>query len=163
MKKISYFYLDYSSLFFYTKTWNKFHIWRMWYAKESKVQFNKALCFLLVIYVCCLLRSIDLANLFPELAERFSVWETAYGWQREIALWNVGLILSIAYTFLKRKKEFMKILTLQSSLLCWGLGFNHLTALFSNFCLTNIIHILGVLEVMLLGGIWGTILLIREK
>ena len=41
---------------------------------------------------------------FPELAERFSVWGTAYGWQREIALWNVGLILSIAYSFLKRKK-----------------------------------------------------------
>ena len=100
---------------------------------------------------------------FPELAERFSVWGTAYGWQREIVLWNVGLILSIAYSFLKRKKEFMKILTLQSTLLCWGLGFNHLIALFSNFSFLNIIHILGVLEVMLLGGIWGTILLIRAR
>lgn len=100
---------------------------------------------------------------FPELAEEFSVWGAAYGWQREIALWNVGLILSIVYTFLKRKKEFMKILTLQSTILCWGLGLNHLIALFSNFCLTNIIHILGVLAVMLLSGIWGTTLLIREK
>ena len=81
---------------------------------------------------------------FPELAKRFSVWGIAYGWQREIAIWNAGLIL-------------------QSTLLCLGLGFNHLIALFNNFCLTNIIHILGVLEVMLLGGIWGISLLIREK
>ncbi|MEY8404681.1 hypothetical protein AALA54_15380 [Oscillospiraceae bacterium 44-34] len=100
---------------------------------------------------------------FPELAERYSVWGIAYGWQREIALWNVGLIVSIAYTLLKRKKEFMIILTLQSTLLCWGLGVNHLVTLFSNFSLKNIIHILGVLEVLLLGGIWGMILLIREK
>lgn len=100
---------------------------------------------------------------FPELAEKFSVWGTAYGWQREIAIWNAGLILSIAYACLKRKKEFMKILTLQSALLCLGLGFNHLITLFNNFALTNIIHILGVLEVMLLGGIWGIALLIREK
>ena len=98
---------------------------------------------------------------FPELAEKFSVWGTAYGWQREIAIWNAGLILSIAYACLKRKKEFMKILTLQSALLCLGLGFNHLITLFNNFALTNIIHILGVLEVMLLGGIWGIALLIR--
>lgn len=84
---------------------------------------------------------------FPESAKRFSVWGIAYGWQREIAIWNAGLILSIAYTLLKKKKEFMKILTLQSTLLCLGLGFNHLIALFNNFCLTNIIHILGVLEV----------------
>ena len=59
---------------------------------------------------------------FPELAEKFSVWGTAYGWQREIAIWNAGLILSIAYACLKRKKEFMKILTLQSALLCLGWG-----------------------------------------
>lgn len=72
---------------------------------------------------------------FPELAKRFSVWGIAYGWQREIAIWNAGLILSIAYTLLKKKKEFMKILTLQSTLLCLGLGFNHLIALFNNFCL----------------------------
>lgn len=99
----------------------------------------------------------------PELAKRFSVWGMASGWQREIALWNVGLISSIAYTLVKKKKEFMKILTLQSTLLCWVLGANHLVALFSNFSSKSIIHILGVLEVMLLGGIWGTILLVKEK
>ncbi|MCI9411939.1 MAG: hypothetical protein HFG36_07710 [Eubacterium sp.] len=99
----------------------------------------------------------------PELADRFSVWGMALGWQREIALWNIGLISSIAYTLIKKKKEFMKLLTLQSTVLCWALGLNHLVALISNFSLKSTIHILGVLEVMLLGGIWGSILLIREN
>ncbi len=57
----------------------------------------------------------------------------------------------------------MKLLTLQSTVLCWALGLNHLVALVSNFSLKSTIHILGVLEVMLLGGIWGSILLIREN
>ncbi len=47
----------------------------------------------------------------------------------------------------------MKLLTLQSTVLCWALGLNHLVALVSNFSLKSTIHILDVLEVMLLGGI----------
>lgn len=131
--------------------------------KKAKLNSIKHFTFYLIFMFVACCGALIWQTFFPELAERFSAWGIAYGWQREIALWNVGLILSIGYALLKRKKEFMIILTLQSTLLCWGLGFNHLVALVNNFSLKNVIHILGVLEVLLLGGIWGAILLVREK
>lgn len=103
--------------------------------REPKFNSSKHLMFYLTFMFIACCGALIWQIFFPELAERFSVWGIAYGWQREIALWNVGLIVSIAYTLLKRKKEFMIILTLQSTLLCWGLGVNHLVTLFSNFSL----------------------------
>ncbi len=99
----------------------------------------------------------------PQLAEFYSIWGTAAGWQREIALWNVGLIASILYALAKHDVRWMKALTFQSTVLCWALGTNHLFAFISSFSSGKWIHMLGVLEVMLLGGIWGTVVLVRYK
>ena len=57
----------------------------------------------------------------------------------------------------------MKVLVIQSTILCWLLGINHLISLLTNFSFDYIIHILGIFEVMLLGGIWGTYLLIKNN
>ena len=54
-------------------------------------------------------------------------------------------------------------MTVQSTILCWALGFNHLAALIKDFSASYGIHILGVLEVLLLGGVWGAVLLLHGR
>lgn len=100
---------------------------------------------------------------FPQLGEAFTSWGMAPGWQREIALWNVGLIAAVSAVLVRGSLEGMKLMTLQCTVLCWYLGLNHLLALVQDFSLSYGIHLLGVLEVLLLGGIWGTFLLIKGR
>ncbi len=100
---------------------------------------------------------------FPNLSGNFTSWENSIGWQREIALWNVGIISAIIVALVKKDKKYTKILTLQSTVLCGLLGVNHLISFLQDFSLTYILHIMGVFEVLLLGGIWGAILLCKSK
>ena len=102
-------------------------------------------------------------KLFTQLGGRFTSWGEAPGWQREIALWNVGLIAAVSAVLVRGSLEGMKLMTLQCTVLCWCLGLNHLLALVQDFSLSYGIHLLGVLEVLLLGGIWGTFLLIKGR
>lgn len=99
----------------------------------------------------------------PNLSGQFTSWQNSIGWQREIALWNIGIIGAIIAALIKENLQYMKILTFQSTVLCLLLGFNHLISLLQNFSLAYMIHILGVFEVLLLGGIWGSILLCRSN
>jgi len=99
----------------------------------------------------------------PYLGGKFTSWGNNVGWQREIALWNIGIICVIILTLIKKNIEYMKILTVQSTVLCWLLGINHLISLLHNFSFAYVIHIMGVFEVLFLGGIWGIILLIKSK
>lgn len=99
----------------------------------------------------------------PQLGGQFTSWGNALGWQREIALWNIGIISAIIVALVKKNIEVMKVLTIQSTILCWVLGINHLVSLLMNFSTAYMIHILGIFEVMLLGGIWGLILLTKSK
>lgn len=99
----------------------------------------------------------------PNLSGQFTSWQNSIGWQREIALWNIGIIAAIIAALIKENLQYMKILTFQSTVLCLLLGLNHLISLLQNFSLTYVIHILGIFEVLLLGGIWGSILLCRSN
>ena len=120
------------------------------------------LCYLAFMLLAC--GGALLWQLFlPQLGGRFTSWGEAPGWQREIALWNVGLIAAILYAIKKRTKALLRLMTLQSMILCWTLGINHLAALLTAGSSGYVIHVLGVLEVMLLGGIWGTVLWIRGR
>ncbi|WFR57642.1 hypothetical protein QA584_00765 [Anaerocolumna sp. AGMB13025] len=98
----------------------------------------------------------------PNLSGQFTSWGNNMGWQREIALWNIGIITAIIVALIKENLEYMKILTIQSTVLCWLLGLNHLISLLLDFSLGYIIHVMGIFEVLLLGGIWGTILLCKS-
>ena len=98
----------------------------------------------------------------PHLGGQFTSWGDALGWQREIALWNIGLIIAIIVALRRRRFETLRLMTLQCSVLCWCLGLNHLVALCSDFSWDYGIHVMGVLEVMLLGGVWGFVLLLRK-
>ena len=95
----------------------------------------------------------------PNLSGQYTSWGNNMGWQREIALWNIGIIGAIIVALLKENIAYMKILTIQSTILCWVLGLNHLISLILDFSFAYTIHIMGIFEVLLLGGIWGMILL----
>ncbi|WMJ87453.1 hypothetical protein [Anaerocolumna sp. MB42-C2] len=100
---------------------------------------------------------------FPVLGSQHSSWAISIGWQREISLWNIGIIGAIIAAFIKENIEYMKILTLQSTILCLLLGINHLISFLNNRSLTYTIHIMGIVEVLLLGGLWGLILLYKSQ
>lgn len=99
----------------------------------------------------------------PSLANDYSTWGTSIGWQREIALWNIGIITAIIYAFVKKAASYKRILTLQSFVLCAALGLNHAFSLLTNFSLQHTLHILGVFEVLIIGGIWGSIVFFTSK
>ena len=71
--------------------------------------------------------------------------------------------MSIIIALKNKNMAVMKILVIQSTVLCWLLGINHLISLLTNFSLDYIIHILGIFEVMILGGVWGTYLLVKNN
>ena len=113
-----------------------------------------------ILIACC---GACLWQLFlPQIGSSFSVWGSAPGWQREIALWNAALISAILAALRKKCLSAMRLLVLQSAILCWALGANHLFALYSHRTMLSL-HFLGVLEVMLLGGVWGALLLVKYR
>jgi len=99
----------------------------------------------------------------PQVAIPFSTWGTNIYWQREIALWNIGMIVLIILALKSSSKIIQWIITLQSTILCTVLGFNHLVALIVSTNYSAYIHIFGIVEILLLGGGWGMILLLRNK
>ena len=115
---------------------------------------------LFMILACC--GAFIWQFFLPHLGGQFTSWGDALGWQREIALWNIGLIIAIIVALRRRRLETLRLMTLQCSVLCWCLGLNHLVALCSDFSWDYGIHVMGVLEVMLLGGVWGFVLLLRK-
>ena len=97
----------------------------------------------------------------PQIGEVFTDWGMSVDWQREISLWNIAIIVSIVIALRSNNTEMIKILVIQSVILCWLLGINHLISLLMNFTFKYLIHILGIFEVMLVGGVWGTYILFK--
>ena len=119
-------------------------------------QDRRYLCFMLI--ACT--GAFAWQMLFPSLAQEGTAWGVS-GWQREIALWNVGLMAAILCALLKKDGRMMRALVLQSTVLCWLLGINHLAAMVSNASCWPI-HLLGVVEVLVVGGVWGAVLLLKK-
>jgi len=127
--------------------------------KESSLYgFRLYLCFILLACFGAFVWQL----FFPNVAESYSSWGFNRGWQSEIALWNIGIISAILYTFLKKSREMARVLTLQGVILFLVLGINHLLALIKNYQLIFIIHWLGIFEVLIIGGFWGLIVFFRN-
>ena len=92
---------------------------------------------------------------------QWTSWPYSAGWQREIALWNIGIISAIIIALMKGNIAYMKILAFQSTVLCLVLGASHLISLLQHFSFSYLFHILGIFEVLLVGGGWGTALTIK--
>lgn len=98
---------------------------------------------------------------FSGLGGQYVSWPPSAGWQREIALWNVGILAALALALVKHNMAYLKIMTLQATVLCVLLGANHLVALVGQLPQVYGMHLLGVAEVLLVGGGWGSVLLYR--
>ena len=127
---------------------------------EKKRMIKISRYYLMFMLVACTGASIWQLCL-PQIGEVFTDWGMSVDWQREISLWNIAIIVSIVIALRSDNTEMIKILIIQSVILCWLLGINHLISLLMNFSLNYLIHILGVFEVMLIGGVWGTYILFK--
>lgn len=97
----------------------------------------------------------------PQVADQYSVWSASRGWQTEIALWNVGIDIGIVITMIKKNVDYAKILTVISTVLCVLLGGHHLIyALVSKG--STLLHWIGAVEVLLIGGGTGIFAIIRS-
>ena len=99
---------------------------------------------------------------FPDVAENFSVWGISRGWQTEIALWNVGIDVGIIITLIKRNVEYAKILSIVSTVLCLLLGTHHLVYALTATNGSTVLHWMGAIEVLLIGGGLGVVVLMKS-
>ncbi len=78
-----------------------------------------------------------------------------------IALWNVGIDIGIVITIIKKNVDYAKILTVISAILCVLLGGHYLIyAIVSKG--NTLLHWLGVIEVLLIGGGTGIFTIIKS-
>lgn len=127
---------------------------------EKKRMIKISRYYLMFMLVACTGASIWQLCL-PQIGEVFTDWGMSVDWQREISLWNIAIIVSIVIALRSDNTEMIKILVIQSVILCWLLGINHFISLLMNFSLKYLIHILGIFEVMLAGGVWGAYILLK--
>ena len=81
---------------------------------------------------------------FSTLVANLSLWNYSSGWQREIALWNAGIIFAIMYALVQKKVEILKFVTLILIVFSLFLGTNHFITLLSGSKIT-LIHMLGMI------------------
>lgn len=127
------------------------------------VRKEKYLYFYLILFLLMTVGAFVWQMFFPAIAETFSVWRMSRGWQTEIALWNVGIDVGILITLFKRNIEYAKILTIISIVLCLLLGGHHLIYALTTTNGNIILHWMGAIEVLLIGGGVGIIALIKSK
>lgn len=78
------------------------------------------------------LSAFALQFFFPTMIAEGTIWGLATGWQREIALWNLGIIFVIAITVFKKEYAMIFMMTLFVTLLSLLFGINHLVALLAS-------------------------------
>ena len=105
---------------------------------EKKRMIKISRYYLMFMLVACTGASIWQLCL-PQIGEAFTDWGMSVGWQREISLWNIAIIVSIVIALRSNNTEMIKILVIQSVILCWLLGINHLISLLMNFHFLNIL------------------------
>lgn len=77
---------------------------------------------------------------FPEIISNSSSWSASPGWQREIALWNVGIMLAILYAFMKGEEKFIRFMVMVLMFISFFLGTHHAVALLTQ---ASSVHLLG--------------------
>ena len=82
--------------------------------------------------------------LIPDTIAAASLWNVSIGWQREIGLWNVGIIFTVVYALFLKNDEVIKFVTFVLIVLSAILGSNHLFELISSqqFALINFLGVI---------------------
>ncbi|ERK31768.1 hypothetical protein [Clostridium intestinale] len=91
----------------------------------------------------------------PDIAEKYSTWNTSKGWQREIALWNLSIDFAIVITLIKKDIKYAEILTVIATILCFLLGVNHFISAITATEGSTALHWMGTIEVLLFGTGFG--------
>lgn len=77
---------------------------------------------------------------FPEIISNSSSWNISLGWQRELALWNAGIIFAILYTFIKNDVNLLRFMVWVLTFISFFLGTHHAIALLTQ---VYFVHLLG--------------------
>ncbi|MFD1412488.1 hypothetical protein [Oceanobacillus jeddahense] len=123
---------------------------------------DRLLFIYLFIFLVMTLGAASWQILIPDIAEKYSSWNLSTGWQREIALWNIGVDLAIIVTLIKRNTEYAQILTFMATALCFLLGMNHFISALT-YSSNTALHWLGAIEVLGIGTVFGLYALYKSK
>ena len=88
--------------------------------------------------------SFILQFFLSETLSSLSLWNNSFGWQREIALWDIGAFVAISYALKLKNAEIYKFLILFLSLLSLLLGTNHLITIILSGNIQTV-NVLGVI------------------
>ncbi len=89
---------------------------------------------------------------YPNIVASSSIWTFSEGWQREIALWNVGLIITILYGLKLKNRDIIKFIAKILVCISLLLGSNHLISMILLFRF-ELINFFGVVLNYLAAGI----------
>ncbi len=89
---------------------------------------------------------------YPSMVASSSIWTFSEGWQREIALWNVGLIIGIAYALKLKNRDIIKFVAKILVCISLILGSNHLISMIL-LVRFELINFFGVVLNYLAGGL----------
>jgi hypothetical protein len=98
----------------------------------------------LIIWLVGAIIAFILQMFIPQIVANSSIWDFSDGWQREIGLWNAGVIFTIIYALFLNKQEYFRFLTIVLTVLSVLLGSNHLISLIviGQFALINFLGII---------------------
>lgn len=127
---------------------------------NNKKQSNILFIYLIIILVMTM-GAFFWQFFMPNIAAKYSTWNMSRGWQREIALWNVGVDFAIIITLIKRNIEYAEILTFLATCLCLLLGINHFISAITASNGNTTLHWMGTIEVLVLGTGFGVFALYK--
>lgn len=104
---------------------------------------NKLLKALFIIVIIAMLGAAIMQIFIPEYNAERSGFGLAAGWQREIGLWNIAMIVILIGTLLKGNRNTIRIVSCGASTLGVLLGTNHLVEFIST---AKQINLVGAIE-----------------
>lgn len=116
---------------------------------------NKILFVLFITVIIAMIGAAILQIFFPTFLGGTTDYGMNAGWQREIGIWNLGMITILVGTLLKGSLNTVKIVASGAAVLGIGFGTNHLVGFFNNAGMY--INLVGALENYLLVALlfWG--------
>ena len=111
----------------------------------------------LFIWLIGAIFSFILHLFFPALISNLSFWDSSVGWQREIALWNLAIAISIIYGLIKNNTQVCRFLAMILILLSLLLGTNHIFELLINKKIMTVNLLGSMLNYIMM--VWGIFVL----
>ncbi len=124
---------------------------------------EKYLFFYLILFLLMTIGAFGWQIFMPSIADKYSTWAGSKGWQEEIALWNIGIDIGIVITLITKNVEYAKILCVIATALCFLLGGHHFIYALTSTTGNTLLHWIGAIEVLLIGGVAGIFAIIKSE